>query len=620
MKKTLSMLIVLILLLGVLPVANFAPVAQAAAPGTYNTGDIAVINAMIDNNGLSYPKAPEDGSSVPDKWNKVKWSDVSENKRIIKFDVYSKGLTGSLDLSGLDELKDLGFQNNKITALDVGENTRLEALYFYDNQIKELDVSKNTELISLQCGRNQLTKLDVSKNTKLKNLWCSKNQITALDISKNTKLEWLDFEKNELTELNVSKNTKLELLHCAGNKLDKLNVSKNTELKFLYCAGNNLTKLNVSNNTQLESLYCAGNRLTKLDISKNTKLEEFNCGSNTYGGNQLAKLDVSKNTKLVRLKCPDNQLTKLDVSKNTKLTDLYCAHNYMPSSNSLIGWKKIKNLKWFNYNPQQDSGVSGQSIKLSPSSKKLTVGGKILLTAKVSPTNTTSVNWKSSKKSVAVVDYDGHVTAKAPGKTTITVKTEDSGKTATCVITVKPKKTKSVKAKVVSATGAKISWGKVAGVTGHQVRRSTSKNGTYKAVKSTAETSFTNTKLKAGQTYYYKVRAYKTVDGQKIYGKESSIVSVTPKPLKVTGVKATKAASGQAKISWSKQANVSGYQVVRATSENGTYYSVATTGKLTCINKNLTAGKTYYYKVRAYKTVSGKRVYGAYSNVKSVKV
>ena len=36
--------------------------------------------------------------------------------------------------------------------------------------------------------------------------------------------------------------------------------------------------------------------------------------------------------------------------------------------------------------------------------------------------------------------------------------------------------------------------------------------------------------------------------------------------------------------------------------------------------KKLAKGKTYYVKVRAYKTVDGKKVYGAWSSVKSVKV
>ncbi|MCL2488747.1 MAG: CotH kinase family protein, partial [Oscillospiraceae bacterium] len=206
------------------------------------------------------------------------------------------------------------------------------------------------------------------------------------------------------------------------------------------------------------------------------------------------------------------------------------------------------------------------SVKLNASSKTLTVGGTTTLTATVSPANATNkaVTWKSGNTAVATINSSGKVTAKAPGKATITVTTKDGNKTATCAVTVKPQKPASVKTKVMSAASVKITWGAVSGANGYEVRRATSKSGTYKAVKTVTGTSFTNTGLTAGKTYYYKIRAYKTVNGQKIYSAYSSIVSAKPKPLKVTGAKAVKAASGQAKISWSKQANVSGYQIVRA--------------------------------------------------------
>ena len=52
-------------------------------------------------------------------------------------------------------------------------------------------------------------------------------------------------------------------------------------------------------------------------------------------------------------------------------------------------------------------------------------------------------------------------------------------------------------------------------------------SGTFKTVTLTSKsaTSKVLTKLKAGKTYYVKVRAYKTVDGKKIYSSWSKVKS-----------------------------------------------------------------------------------------------
>ena len=55
----------------------------------------------------------------------------------------------------------------------------------------------------------------------------------------------------------------------------------------------------------------------------------------------------------------------------------------------------------------------------------------------------------------------------------------------------------------------------------------------------------------------------------------------------------------------------------RATSKDGTYKLVADlsgSSKTSYTNKNLSPGKTYYYKVRAYKKVGSNRDYGSYSS------
>ena len=189
------------------------------------------------------------------------------------------------------------------------------------------------------------------------------------------------------------------------------------------------------------------------------------------------------------------------------------------------------------------------------------------------------------------------------------------------IVSVKliPNTVKGVKASSASYSSLKISWSKVSDASGYQVYRATSKNGKYTLVKTTTGTSYTDTKRTTGTTYYYKIRAYKTVNGKKVYGSFSSVVYAKPALSKPGSITAKNAGSKKVKISWSKVSGASGYQVYYSTSKSGTYKLLKTTTSLYYTKSGLTKGKTYYFKVRAYRTVSGKKVYSSFTTVKSAK-
>ena len=182
----------------------------------------------------------------------------------------------------------------------------------------------------------------------------------------------------------------------------------------------------------------------------------------------------------------------------------------------------------------------------------------------------------------------------------------------------------TVKVSSNSYNSNKLSWNKVTGSSGYEVLRATSKTGTYKSVKtitSGSTVSYTDKSLATGTTYYYKVRAYRTVDKKRVYSSYSSIVSAKP-VLKTPSVKLT-SGSKKATIKWEKISGASGYEVYRATSKSGKYSKIKTITKnstVSYVNSSLTKNKTYYYKVRAYRTVNGKKIYSSYSVAKSVKV
>ena len=123
----------------------------------------------------------------------------------------------------------------------------------------------------LNCGHNRLTKLDVSENTVLQELVCWENQLTSLDVSKNTELTYLKCSYNRLTELDVSKNTELTYLDCGYNRLTELDVSQNTKLTELYFVSNKITSLQADNCTNLTVIFTGSNKY-KVEVYKKTRI------------------------------------------------------------------------------------------------------------------------------------------------------------------------------------------------------------------------------------------------------------------------------------------------------------------------------------------------------------
>lgn len=99
--------------------------------------------------------------------------------------------------------------------------------------------------------------------------------------------------------------------------------------------------------------------------------------------------------------------------------------------------------------PVKPDPVKVTGISISATSLTMTEGETQTLTASVTPSNADNkgISWSTSKATVVTVD-DGKITAVKKGTATITAKSADGGKTATCSITVN--------AKSVSVTGVSL--------------------------------------------------------------------------------------------------------------------------------------------------------------------
>lgn len=190
-------------------------------------------------------------------------------------------------------------------------------------------------------------------------------------------------------------------------------------------------------------------------------------------------------------------------------------------------------------------------------------------------------------------------------------------------VSLKPVGTIKTKTSTRTSSSIKVSWNKLNGVSGYRIYRSTKKSSGYKYLKqlSSKTTSYTNKKLSSGKTYYYKVRAFSNVFGDRYYGAYSTPLKSGTRPGKP---KVTVKKSGRRlKIKYKKISGASGYRIYIRTGKKGKYKRVKqyTSGKkVSYTSKKLKRKKTYYVKVRAYKTINGNKYFGSYSKAKKVKI
>lgn len=237
-------------------------------------------------------------------------------------------------------------------------------------------------------------------------------------------------------------------------------------------------------------------------------------------------------------------------------------------------------------------------------------------TAKVTPegAGNAQIYWKTSNRAVAGIDQEtGVLKPVSTGKVTVTAYTAN-GKSANkriLVYTTIQTNKYGFAAKVTDYNSAKLTWNAIENADGYIIYR----NG--KAIKTlSADTcSFVNTKLTCGKTYKYKVRAFYKVGDEKDLCTVSAERTVKPVPL-TPKVKA-KSADGKITVSWTKVNGATKYEVYKYNKTQKKYVRVAKKSTVSFVDKKVKKGCKYTYKVKAYRVVNGKKVYGSFSKTVS---
>ncbi|MBQ7204155.1 MAG: hypothetical protein IJS03_09135 [Eubacterium sp.] len=319
----------------------------------------------------------------------------------------------------------------------------------------------------------------------------------------------------------------------------------------------------------------------------------------------LRRVSLSRNT----------GVTSLDVSGDSELISVYASSAGIKNAVAT----GCKSLEVFNlgYNPLKSAKYTFNTSKTA--SIEATTGGTFF------------VNYDGAKHSMKAYANDHYYLSgwyNSSGKK-LASNAEYSTTTKSSftykVKFVKLKAPTNLKVKILSPTGHKLTWDKVSGADGYYVYKGESKNGPFALVNLAGanNTSVEKTGLTTGKNYYYYVVSYKKVSGASYTTYSEPTAIVTKKVLPPTPSVTLSTAKKTITVKFPKIFNVTGYEIYRATSSGGTYKKIKTINQQSVSpikfeNKKLKKGKKYYYKVRAFRTVGSKKVYSAYSKVKSI--
>lgn len=155
-------------------------------------------------------------------------------------------------------------------------------------------------------------------------------------------------------------------------------------------------------------------------------------------------------------------------------------------------------------------------------------------TFNIGAVSATDCMYKSSNEKLVTVNEFGDVTLKNPGKVTVTITAveSDNYKSAVKKITISSKLKKPViKAKALKGCKVRLSWESVPGAKGYKIYiyDKAKKKYVHRLTKKASVKSVTHRGLKKGGVYKYKVKAYRTVNGKRVYSPYSAVRSVKVK-------------------------------------------------------------------------------------------
>ena len=159
----------------------------------------------------------------------------------------------------------------------------------------------------------------------------------------------------------------------------------------------------------------------------------------------------------------------------------------------------------------------------------------------------------------------------------------------------------------------KLSWKATKGATGYRLYKYNAKTKVYEKMVTTTKTSYTVKGLSAGKVYTFKLRPYTRKNNKVNWGGYYETFEAMTRPNKVRNIDFEPLSTKTATLSWNKVSGATGYRVYKYDAEANEWVKVKTLTSTSCQINSMKSGTDYTFRVRAYKKLNGRVLFGSAS-------
>ena len=200
---------------------------------------------------------PINESHFPDASFRAYVADNIDTDKNLKLSPEEIAAVTEIDVSGTDGLRNLEGLRYFVN---------LQRLDCSRTGIDHLELYNNKELRTLNCNNTNLTQLDEPGLKKVESVSIKNSPLEFIALGSDN-LFYLHVDDTKLESIDQCVLTGIKYLNVMNTDISELDLSDSPELRSLFCGGTDITELDLSSNTKLELLGCENTLIKELILS-----------------------------------------------------------------------------------------------------------------------------------------------------------------------------------------------------------------------------------------------------------------------------------------------------------------------------------------------------------------